>query len=505
MQTPITSPTISTTPNALSAAISLASFSQGTYLAAQVAGAGPGDVFALWAATQSGLTSTTQMAPVPGFQGAVDPSTGAITGWAGPLPIEGGTPIRTNFVYIQRIAGTTPGLTAVFNGQETPGTQAGNPNAILNGGNAFAGPITIGPTDANSFQIGGLGASTSTTVTSGTGTTTITAGNNQNVAVVYAGAGTGLVLIGSSTALFNLGPNSVQVRTTGAGNITLAGDTTAIVSVNSGAGGTVGVATAAATTTLNVGTGAAAITATFGSTNSTSSTRINSGSGGIGIGLAAPGGSGVSIDTPAAGTILVAPTTATTLALGGTASAVATGSFNVAAAGTLTLGGGNVANTVNLATGTGGKTVHIADGAGANTVTLGSTNSTSTTNIQCGSGGIGIGTAALGSSTVVIDTPIAGTIGIGLTNSNLILVGNTTGAMRVRVNTGTGGFGVNVNPDASAMVDFNGTTTQGVRFMNLTTVQKNGIVAPALGLVVYDATLNKLCVWTGAWQTITSA
>lgn len=49
-------------------------------------------------------------------------------------------------------------------------------------------------------------------------------------------------------------------------------------------------------------------------------------------------------------------------------------------------------------------------------------------------------------------------------------------------------------------------TTKGFLPSRLTTTEKNAIAAPAIGLVVYDSTLNKLCVFTGAvWETITSA
>jgi len=48
-------------------------------------------------------------------------------------------------------------------------------------------------------------------------------------------------------------------------------------------------------------------------------------------------------------------------------------------------------------------------------------------------------------------------------------------------------------------------TTQGLRFPNMTTAQKNAIANTA-GLVIFDTSLGKLCVNTGAgWQTITSA
>jgi hypothetical protein len=48
-------------------------------------------------------------------------------------------------------------------------------------------------------------------------------------------------------------------------------------------------------------------------------------------------------------------------------------------------------------------------------------------------------------------------------------------------------------------------TTQGVLFPRMTTTQKNAIATPATGLVVFDTTLNKLCVrGASSWETITS-
>lgn len=66
------------------------------------------------------------------------------------------------------------------------------------------------------------------------------------------------------------------------------------------------------------------------------------------------------------------------------------------------------------------------------------------------------------------------------------------------------GLGVGTSPNASAIFDAQ-STTKGVRFPNMTTAEKNAIASPAAGLVVFDTTLAKLCVYSGAaWQTITS-
>jgi len=80
------------------------------------------------------------------------------------------------------------------------------------------------------------------------------------------------------------------------------------------------------------------------------------------------------------------------------------------------------------------------------------------------------------------------------------LIGNSE-QMRL---TSTGlGIGTS-SPSASAILDAQ-STTKGVRMPNMTTTQKNAIASPAAGLMVFDTTLAKLCVYSGsAWQTITS-
>jgi hypothetical protein len=67
-----------------------------------------------------------------------------------------------------------------------------------------------------------------------------------------------------------------------------------------------------------------------------------------------------------------------------------------------------------------------------------------------------------------------------------------------------GNVGIGGTANASAILDAQ-STTKGVRFPNMTTAQKNAIGTPAAGLVVFDTTLAKLCVYSGAaWETITS-
>jgi hypothetical protein len=69
----------------------------------------------------------------------------------------------------------------------------------------------------------------------------------------------------------------------------------------------------------------------------------------------------------------------------------------------------------------------------------------------------------------------------------------------------TGNVGINTaTPSASALLDVQ-STTKGFLPPRMTTTQKNAIASPAAGLVIYDTTLNKLCVRVAAaWQTVTS-
>jgi hypothetical protein len=79
----------------------------------------------------------------------------------------------------------------------------------------------------------------------------------------------------------------------------------------------------------------------------------------------------------------------------------------------------------------------------------------------------------------------------------------TIGTSAFYINS-SGNIGVNtfsINASAKLQVD---STTQGFLPPRMTTTQKNAIATPAAGLVVYDTTLNKLCVYTTAWETITS-
>jgi hypothetical protein len=139
-----------------------------------------------------------------------------------------------------------------------------------------------------------------------------------------------------------------------------------------------------------------------------------------------------------------------------------------------------------------------------------------------------IGTSGGNSGALLFQFPQVGTNGVfwGDTWSNIygsITLSRGTGEMRFEASSGgyfqtflaggaermritqNGNIGMGTaSPNASSVVDVS-STTQGFLPPRMTTTQKNAIATPAAGLVVYDTTLNKLCVRTAAaWETITS-
>lgn len=170
--------------------------------------------------------------------------------------------------------------------------------------------------------------------------------------------------------------------------------------LNAGTNG-VAISTDASAATVNVATGAAVKTSTFGSTNSTSATTVQSGSGALAV-TSTNGTLTINSGTGALSISNDASATTVTIATGGAVKTTTLGSTNSTSATTVQSGTGalnitstNGAQTHNSGTGAMGistdasaTTVSIATGGAVKTVTLGSTNSTSTTTIQSGTGNI---------------------------------------------------------------------------------------------------------------------
>jgi hypothetical protein len=95
---------------------------------------------------------------------------------------------------------------------------------------------------------------------------------------------------------------------------------------------------------------------------------------------------------------------------------------------------------------------------------------------------------------------VIGTSSTGL-GSNTTIIGNSSTIQTALYGSLTLGT---TSTTASALLSMS-STTQGFLPPVMTTTQKNAISSPATGLIIFDTTLAKLCVYTGAaWQTITS-
>lgn len=79
------------------------------------------------------------------------------------------------------------------------------------------------------------------------------------------------------------------------------------------------------------------------------------------------------------------------------------------------------------------------------------------------------------------------------------------GAAEIARFDGSGRLGIGTtSPSASALLDIT-STTRGVLLPRMSTAQINAIASPANGLMVYNTTLNKLCVFeNGAWRQVTT-
>ena len=175
------------------------------------------------------------------------------------------------------------------------------------------------------------------------------------------------------------------------------------------------------------------------------------------------GTNGVAISTDASAATV-------NVATGGAVKAATFGSTNSTSATTVQSGSGalnvtatNGALTINSGTGAlsisndaSATTVTIATGGAVKGVTLGSTNSTSATTIACGTGGANFGTSANAHATVIGSTTAASTTTIQAPSAGVILTGVQGVAVSnknyVTINTSTGAIGSDAGPGSSISI-----------------------------------------------------
>lgn len=111
--------------------------------------------------------------------------------------------------------------------------------------------------------------------------------------------------------------------------------------------------------------------------------------------------------------------------------------------GALTLNSGT--NAINVSSDASATTINVGTGAAAKTLTLGSTNTTSTTTIACGTGGVAVGTSANAHTSTFgsTNTTSATTVQSG---SGALNITSTNGAMTLASGTGE----IDISADAAA-------------------------------------------------------
>jgi hypothetical protein len=173
--------------------------------------------------------------------------------------------------------------------------------------------------------------------------------------------------------------------------------------------------------------------------------------------------------------------------------------------------GGGVGGTIsgNLSQSAGTATINATGAVSIDGTTSIAVGATSATSVAIGRsavadshpGGmtVGSGKAITGSGAMAVEAASGSTLTVGGA-SNAVALGQAGKTTTISGSVAMGGAA-----NASALATFI-STTQGVLIPVMTTTQKNAIGSPAEGLVVYDATLHKLCIRVAAaWETITSS
>jgi hypothetical protein len=175
--------------------------------------------------------------------------------------------------------------------------------------------------------------------------------------------------------------------------------------------------------------------------------------------------------------------------------------------------GGMTHNLVNLLVG-GVSRFRVSNGGGVtspNTITGSDFNSTGAFGYAC-TGNFRLGGGGANIATLYGPTPanFSRLTFAGLDSSCPAMARSTT-SLIVTLADATAGASLGVGMASatgvvtSAVLQVD-STTKGFLPPRMNTTQKTNIPAPATGLVVYDTTLNKLAVYTGAaWETVTSA
>ena len=391
-------------------------------------------------------------------------------------------------------------------------TIAAGTGGLLFGNQADCTTIDIGdfaPTANRTITVGGgtvITAATTDTIDIGPDGATTNANSIKTVNINTGGVALGEVLTHIATGAITSGTHTVNIQSGNAAAGTVA------TNVSTGTGTkTVNVGNADGLTTVNID----AITLINDSINVNTSINTGTSTGVVAIGNAAAGAmsidtaAGISLDAATASNFTVTGAADLTLqsTLGGVdiisglaaADAIVINASDAAGGIDLDCGSaGFIATIANgpltVTTGTGqvdisadatANTVNIATGAGIKTLTMGSDNTTSITTIDCGTAGMSLGTTA---------------------NAHTTTVGSATGAASVVCQSGTGAaeFGANATDHTTTLGSVTGTSATtlqgGTGALNVTSTSGTMTLNAGVGTinVSNDASAATLNIGTGA-------
>lgn len=181
------------------------------------------------------------------------------------------------------------------------------------------------------------------------------------------------------------------------------------------------------------------------------------------------------------GTLTLGKTTQTGITVISGSTSGANTLFDNVAGGTIAIGAANTGG-INIGNGATAKTINIGTGAAVNTVVIGSTNTTSATSIQAGSGGIAI-TGVLTATSPVFVTPALGSATATSINK-LTITAPATSATLTIVNGGSlitaGAFATTLTSTAATNVTLPTTGTLAT-LAGAESLSNKTLVTPALG------------------------
>ena len=241
--------------------------------------------------------------------------------------------------------------------------------------------------------------------------------------------------------------------------------------------------------TSSGGTGSSAFSAITGSTNTTAAMIVGSGAS-----LAASGTGTITATAVAAaaltGTALASGVVSSSLTSVGTLTSLATGATTITSSSANALAVG-VAGPTNPA--------FAVDASAASSVTGLRVKS------AAAAAGLALDVQSSGANeNLIINAKGMGTISIGsVSTGGITLARATSMSAGATVTGGSMGIGT-TTPDANAMLDVS-STTKAFLPPRMNSTQKNAIISPTAGLMVYDTTLGKLSIYNGSAWDVTGA